>query len=237
MNTRESGAGEPGGELMAPQPDGDYRIDVLGCVREGWSLFRQEPVKFIGFSLLLLLILLPLQIPYQIASLPSAESSGAQLFLLWLISVAGSVLAIPLNAGLYVAAFRLMTGQTLAIRDFFRGFGYFWTLVFASILSGILVFLGSLLLILPGLYLSIGYGFAVFLIIDRRLGVWQALETSRKTVTKHWFTVFWLMIVLGCMNLIGFLMLGVGILVSMPVSCCALCVAYREIYGISRDAW
>ncbi|MEZ4291022.1 MAG: hypothetical protein R3E53_11035 [Myxococcota bacterium] len=44
-----------------------------------------------------------------------------------------------------------------------------------------------MLLIVPGVYLAIAYQMAMPLVIERGLGLWDALETSRKAITHCWF--------------------------------------------------
>lgn len=94
-----------------------------------------------------------------------------------------------------------------------------------------------MLLIIPGIYLAIGYMLTTFLIIDHRMEFWQAMETSRKIVTKNWFAFFVFAIVLALINVLGTLALGVGLLVSAPVSACAAAIAYKEIVGLNSSEW
>jgi uncharacterized membrane protein len=76
-----------------------------------------------------------------------------------------------------------------------------------------------------------------FLVIDHRMEFWQAMETSRKIVTKNWFAFFVLALVLFLVNLLGVLALGVGLLVTAPVTACAAAIAYKEIVGLHSAEW
>ncbi len=236
MEQYESMSRQPVPEPQELQHGGDYRLDVFGSLGEGWTMFWQAPGKYIGFTLLLLAILLPMQLPAQFASLQPDLSPGMALFFL-VLSIAASLISIPLYSGYYVAAFRQMTSRQPAFGHFFRGFGYLTPLLLVALLSGVFVFAGTLFLLLPGIYLGVAYSFAPLLVVDARLGAWQALETSRKIVSRHWFTVFGLLIVLAIVNLIGFLVLGIGMLVSLPVTYCTVSVAYRQIFGLRRQEW
>ena len=63
------------------------------------------------------------------------------------------------------------------------------------IIMMLLIIAGYALFILPGIYLSIAYAFAPYLITEKGMGVWEALETSRKAITKFWWRYFGLMLV------------------------------------------
>ena len=97
---------------------------------------------------------------------------------------------------------------------------------------GILLTIGFILLIIPGIYLSVGYLFVTMLIIDKRMQFWQAMETSRKIVTKKWWSFLGLIILLGLLNFVGALLLGIGLLVTVPWSVCILGAAYADIVGL-----
>ena len=50
-----------------------------------------------------------------------------------------------------------------------------------------------------------------------------------------WFGFFALVVVLLLLNLGGALLLGIGLLVTVPVSFCTLAVAYVDIFGLHSD--
>jgi hypothetical protein len=44
------------------------------------------------------------------------------------------------------------------------------------------------------------------------MDVWDAMELSRKVVTKHWFKVFGLFFLLSLFMLLGILTFGIGLI-------------------------
>jgi uncharacterized membrane protein len=195
------------------------KVNASDYVQKGWEMFREHIGEFIGFTLIIFA-----------ASIVSSKMSlfGSLLF---------SSLAAPLYAGYCIAAFRILTGKPFQFSDFFGGFNYFLPLFLAGLASGIIVSVGIALLILPGIYLAIGYMLTTFLVIDYRMEFWQAMETSRKIVTKNWFAFFVFALLLFLINLLGIIALGVGLLVSAPVTACAAAIAYKEIVGLHSAEW
>jgi uncharacterized membrane protein len=106
-------------------------------------------------------------------------------------------------------------------------------LSFSLALTVPLLFLGLLLLI-PLFYLSISYTLAPLLVVDRRLGAWQAMETSRKLIHKKWLSWLGLVFLLGLIQLAGACACYIGLLISIPVSYCALAAAYEDVVGLSQ---
>lgn len=148
-------------------------------------------------------------------------------------NIASIVLAGPLNAGLFIVAFKLLKQRPTTFGDFFLGFNNFLQFFVANLLMSILVFAASLLLLLPGIYLGVAYSFTTALIVDRKFDFWEAMETSRKVITKRWFSFFGFVVVLVLINIVGVLLLGVGVLITFPLTACAIAAAYQDILGLS----
>jgi len=76
----------------------------------------------------------------------------------------------------------------------------------------LLVVTGLILFVVPGIYLIVAYVFSNMLIVDRKLTPWQALEGSRRVVTRNWWGVAGLTgMMMGLMiagAAMGILMLG-----------------------------
>jgi hypothetical protein len=134
--------------------------------------------------------------------------------------------------GMYLILLKRLRGQEAAIADVFSGFSSsIMQFALAGIVTGILVSIGFLLLVLPGIYLAVSYVFTLALIGDKQLEFWTAMEVSRRVVTQHWFTVFALMIVAALLAMLGLIALLIGFLVTAPVALAALAVAYEDLFG------
>ena len=117
--------------------------------------------------------------------------------------------------------------------DFFRGFNKFLQIFLAYLIGAILIVIGFWLLIIPGIYLAVAYGFSFLFVIEKKLSFWSALEASRKLITKKWFSFVGLGIMLSLLNLAGFLLLGIGLLITIPLSSCIVVAAFEDIVGLN----
>ena len=101
----------------------------------------------------------------------------------------------------------------------------------ADVLMILLTMLGLVMLLVPLIYLTIIWMFALPLVIDKGVGFWQAMETSRKVVNKHWLTMFGLFIVLALINLVGVMLCCVGMFLSFPLCIAAMMYAYETLFS------
>lgn len=81
------------------------------------------------------------------------------------------------------------------------------------------------------IYLMISYTFTIPLIVDQKMGFWQAMETSRKTVGKNFFHFFvWYFLVSIVVAVGALISLGVGLLILIPLIYCVIFEAYDQIF-------
>jgi uncharacterized membrane protein len=201
----------------AREPAAAASLPLADYLKAGWNLFQQYPWGFVGFFLVYVVIELLL---------------NAIPLLGWLASAA---LAPALLIGNFLVSAKLLQHQTPEFQDFFLGFHFFLPLLVVALLTTVFITLGLVLLILPGVYLAVGYLFAADLVVDRRLDFWQAMELSRRKVHLSWFAFLALLLVLLLINLGGALLLGLGLLVTVPFTFCTLAVTYADVFGLYSD--
>ncbi|MGZ3695491.1 MAG: YciC family protein [Bdellovibrionota bacterium] len=105
-------------------------------------------------------------------------------------------------------------------------------LVMVGLLTAIIVTLGFICFVIPGIYLSVCYTFAYLMVLQEGKTFWEAMEASRKLVQKNWFSVFGLWICFWLLFFSGFLLAGIGVLLTAPLALLMLYSAYRDIKGV-----
>lgn len=198
-----------------------YTVKISQYIGSGWKTFKKNPGGFVGFTLVAFLI--------NVAIAIVSQSVPLEAFISLLISA-------PLNAGFLIVAFKLLKNRATTFGDFFRGFNNYLPLFLVSIVSSVVIGIGLLLLLIPGLYLAVAYIFALPLVLEKKMNFWDGMEFSRKLISKNWFSFFGFAFVLVLLNLAGVLLLGVGLLVTIPISTCAIAAAYADIVGLSPSS-
>jgi predicted Ser/Thr protein kinase len=206
----------------------DYSLNIRSCARRGWKLVRSNFWPLVGVTALVLAL-------FSLAGSVGGLSVGAQP------SQTTSVLAVlvwgPLMGGLYSYFLKRIRQEQTTIETAFSGFSKrFLHLFLGSFVTGLLTGLGFFCLVLPGIYLLVAWIFTLPLVIDQGLDFWTAMEVSRKVVTKHWWKLLGLMLVLMLLFLAGIAALIIGVFVMMPVMLATLMYAYEDIFGTARLA-
>lgn len=242
--------------------DRDYTFDIGRYFSRGWTIFKTKALMFSIFTLLLIiLLLLSSLLPYPLGTgnLDEGEVGGNLIsniilalllpgFYIFAFNIVRNRAATfgdffkGLNRALQI--FLLSTVRFLLIPivylltllPFVLVFAILITFGFSVTLSSLVVFLGAIAASLLSLYLTISYMFSLPLLLEKRLNIWAAMETSRKIITKKWFAFFGLFLLLGLLNIAGTLPLFIGLLVTLPLTYCILTAAYEDVVGLNAVA-
>jgi serine/threonine protein kinase len=233
---RESAATPP--KPAAPPPDADalareilardYELNIRSCLRRGWALVKSDFWPTVGVTALVIALFWAVNStePNFTFEREKFNASGSLL---------STLLGGPLMAGLYLFFLKKIRGEAVRVESAFSGFSTgFLQLVLASFVSDLLMVLGFICLILPGIYLLVAWLFTLPLVIDKRIEFWPAMRLSRKVVKKHWWKFFGFGLVLVLFNLMGLFLLGVGLALTVPVSIAAGMYAYEDIFGVTE---
>lgn len=102
--------------------------------------------------------------------------------------------------------------------------------VLGSILYGLIVFIGLIFLILPGIYLLVRLQFFAYLLVEHEnMGVLESLKKSMKMTKGKFWSLFGFGLVFIGINLLGLIALGVGLFITIPVTCIAYAMMYRKL--------
>ena len=103
--------------------------------------------------------------------------------------------------------------------------------VIASILFNLGVFIGVFLLVVPGIIFATVFGFYGWLIVDKDAGVGDSFSRSAEITKGNRWNLFAFSIVLLLMNIVGLLLLVVGVIFTAAISLVSLAYVYRVISG------
>ncbi|RLT92994.1 hypothetical protein [Ketobacter sp.] len=228
---------ESGGSLQAGI-EGNYSVELSDILSESWQKTKGSKRYILGAGILMYVISFVVIAVVTAISMfaigTDPESPGPMAILIQVVlQILFMALILPFSAGIFVMCLKQVQGVQPEFGDLFSCFNKTGKLLGCMILMYIMIFIGYLLFIIPGIYLNFAYILAIPLIVDRDMGPWEALETSRKAITKHWLSVFLFFIVLTIIMLVSMLPLFIGLIWSVPLMAIAMAVLYREVFGIT----
>ena len=195
---------------------------VISHFETGWRLFKSHASIFVVSMLLLFLSWVVLEVAVIVL-----QRLGLAVWLVlhlgWLLLFSG------LLVGLHVMALKSVDGEIPRVGDLFgsleRGPAYLLALsIYCLTVSG-----GLVLLIIPGIYLAIRYCLFAQIIPDKSTSALAALRKAAELAHGNWVPLSALFLIAFLLNIAGMTLLGIGLVISFPVSLLAIAEFYRSL--------
>ena len=211
-------------------------LPIGDCIKFGWETFKKRPWILIGALVLVGLvsaipgILTPHPAVVEGQPPPPPTAFG---IVMSLVSIAVSMLV---SLGLTNFTLRAHDNiETVTIGDLWNP-EPIWRYVGAYLLILLIVLVGFLLLVIPGIIASLGLGFATYLVVDRGMQPVASLKESWRITKGNKGRILLLGLALLGVNLLGAIALGIGVLVSAPITLLAVVHAYRFLQAAAGSA-
>lgn len=99
----------------------------------------------------------------------------------------------------------------------------------ATILTGLIVGIGLILIIVPGVMAQVGLLFGAFFVVDKGMKGIDAMKASWNLTKGHKWQIFYAFLVLTLLNPAGAAISGTGLLITVPLTALSLAHPYREL--------
>lgn len=205
-----------------------FSIQIV--LKQGWYSFKDRYKFFLLISFFYVAVS---AVPRIIDSITDAAPRLAHdpifFVLSTFIQIAAWIVSLIVPIGYTYILLRAVDNQSYELKDLFSTHKVFWSYIFTGIMAGILVALGTIFLVIPGIFLGLSFMFVSYVVVDEQLSLDKALKRSYKLATDVRWKLLGFILVVGLLNIIGIALLGVGFLVTMPVSGLASMHLYKTL--------
>lgn len=201
------------------------KVAIKDAFSYGWEAFVRN---FFFFAALFAISLFPLLL------LEAASKRWEEASFLWnVVKLASSLWRIltamaVLSACLYI--FDYGKASLLAFSGLFKRFVPYFVV---TTLYGLMLGLGLMVFVVPGLYLGVVFQFAPYLVLDGAVGPIEALKESASLTRENRWELFMLDVLVILANLGGAFLFGIGVVVTVPVTFLAVTFVYRRFLNLS----
>jgi len=189
----------------------------------GWDKFKKHYAFLIGILILIFFINLIMGIFSSIF-----EETFPVLDLIF--NILTLVISFFLTIGTINIYLKIYDEKQPSIHDLYDVTpSLFFRCLLAAILVGLIVLVGLLLFIIPGIIIIIMLQYFIYIIVDKDLDSIESIKESRRITSGYKWDLLLLYIVLAGLNLLGILCFGIGLLVTIPVSSLAYIYVYKKL--------
>ncbi|NOY22087.1 MAG: hypothetical protein GXO70_01070 [Acidobacteria bacterium] len=184
---------------------------VSGSYGHGWDTTK----RFFLELFILVIILSAAAIPMGIANEPGGFHSAGTAFLKLFGFAYWLLLYAAINYGVLYGFVRGARGETPEVNDIFKVTDNYVNVVLANLVTTVIIVIGFMALIVPGIYFACRLVFVPYLVVERKMEVVPALRESWDMSQGKAGMIFLMGLTAIPIALLGLLMCGVGILFSL----------------------
>ena len=144
----------------------------------------------------------------------------------------GYVLQIGIAIGVLRISLMTVDGKKPTFGELFSGFKdakTFGRYVLAAILVGLMVMVGLILLVVPGVVASMKYGFYGYAVVDKNVTAMQAIKISGLATKGNMWNIFLFVLIACGLAMLGMIPLGLGLFLVLPTLTIAQAYIYRQL--------
>ncbi|MDE1924809.1 MAG: hypothetical protein KGH79_01350 [Patescibacteria group bacterium] len=185
----------------------------------GWTTLKAHSALVFK----IVLTLLALQVAYAIVTKVLAGTA-----LGFLAAIVLFIAEVVLGIGATLVTLKLAKGEYTTYNDIVPPARLAWRYVLASLLAGLIIVCGLILLIIPGIYVILRYSMVRFAVLDGA-GVAESLRKSAAMTRGVKWHLLGFFVVAILLNIAGAILLLVGLLVTIPVTMIAAAHIYTKL--------
>lgn len=222
---------------------GDYTFSVGDTLSEAWNRTDGAKWTFNMASFLYFIVAFAIMFVTNLVTIPLLMNvdpntgPGPMFFAVTFgQQIVMNLLLMPIAMGLFMLGLKRSVNAPLSATSIFGYYGKMFSLLGTLILVYLMIVIGYILLIIPGIYLSIAYMMALPLVVEKGLSPWAAMEASRKAITKRWFAFLGFFLLMMIIVFISAIPLGIGLIWTGPMMIIAFGIIYRNVFGCEASS-
>jgi hypothetical protein len=212
---------------------GDYQLKPVELLTNAWDKLQGLKTTYWLATIVYLVIYVLVTFLLAMVVGQSVDPiTGEFSFVAFIAEMSVGLIMAPMGAGLFMIALKFSVGAEIEVGELFKHYDKIVPLFITYVLVYLLVALGLLLLIIPGIYLIIAFAMAVPLVVEKNMQPWEALTTSRKAITPKWFAMLGFALLALLVIVVAAIPLGIGLIWAVPLVMLAAANLYRDMFGI-----
>ena len=188
-------------------------ISVMDLIQNSFEIYKERVWVLLGLMVIAILsgfALLPGAIvlvmggatgilsimsgdPEAAVNLGALLASGGLILVGLVLVLIGIIISVAVGIWCQVAAIYAIKERATKIgikQSLVMGWPKFWSFLWISILTGIVVFVGICLLVVPGIIFAVWFYFAMYVLVVEGIKGTEALKRSKQLVAGYWWPVF-----------------------------------------------
>ena len=202
-------------------------------IEYAWNVWKQNLGILVGVTAIVLGVSIGFSVLQQLLVPLLAQQMSFEMIQLLVMGIGliGNVINIFLGIGQTQIVLKVIRGQHADFAELFGGSSLFLRVLGASIVAGMVVMVGFIALIIPGILLCLLFWPFYYLIVDHKAKAMESFSMAYPIGKLNVGTTFVLWLASIGIYIVGVLVLCVGVFFAMPLISTMYCTAYLMMSG------
>lgn len=209
---------------------GDYQFDAKALFKKANQLTKANFASLFQACLVMVLVFVVLGAFTQQYITINDDGSYA-IEHQSIIEIVAVFIIAPLLSGLYMMGASHARGINTTVFTLFKYLPLIFVLALTQLVNSIIVQLGLVLLIVPGVYLWMATSFSLLLVVDKSLTPLRAIILSCKVFNAYWYQLTGLFLLMAALFITVPLTFGLSLVWIMPLYFSLIGLLYEELIG------
>jgi uncharacterized membrane protein len=193
---------------------------ISNTIKKSWSIFKKEWIMI--YALTLLPMILGFVYSFVTGMTKDPESYNIVMHLIYML------LQFIISMGVIKGFLQVIRGKEVNMETFTSMFPLIIKYLVAQIILSVIIFVGLIFFIVPGIYFAIKYMFAPYLVIDKEMGPIEAMKASAKLTKGIKWDIIGFIAAIVILMYSGIIALLVGLIITVPLAT----LAYVNFYNV-----
>jgi uncharacterized membrane protein len=215
------------------------QIDLGGTVEQAWQIYKNNLGMLVTGNLVVIGVSIAVGAVLNVIAVAtfgtdyftSQQATPSHALMNVVQQIVSNVIQVFLMLGLMRFTLNICRQEPAAIGDIFSGGQRLLPAIGLYIVVTVAVILGSLLCIVPGIWLALAFGLSWYMLLDQGTGVIDSLRYSWQATRGNKLVLLGLWLMSVGLVILGFLACLVGSLLAVPFALVLFTVAYLQTTG------
>lgn len=191
------------------------------AIKFGWNIAKSNIWFFVKVLLIIFFI--------NFLSNYITEKFKTDSLISFVIAVISIILGIIISIGIVKISLNFCYNQKSELSDLFVHYRFFFKYLLSTILYTLIVLVGTILFVIPGIILGIKFQFYPYFIVDKGSGPIEALKRSSQITKGVKWHLFIFNLMLAGVGFLGILAFIIGLFWTIPTTWIAHAFVYRKL--------
>jgi hypothetical protein len=196
-------------------------ISLRRSITWAWKIYKDNPIFYVGIVLTFFASWVLLEL-IVIKGYGLGTIFNLAIHITFLIAFSG------MQVGFIKICLDVKAGNNPHYAELFNSINQGAKFFVAQLAYFVIVSIGLLLLVIPGVYLGGRYGFFTFDMVEKNSGITESFQASATLMNGSTGKIAYYLFLLLLLNIFGALFIGLGLLITVPVSALTMASLYQE---------